>query len=120
MAWHAPGRLQRAWHDTPRLGVALRAAIAASVAWAVASLLPEPLAEYPYYAPFGAVIATTLSLAGSIRESIQAVSSIAIGGLIAWLVAPGCLPRRSSPSLLGTEIGRASCRERVKFASGAG
>src|SRR5690625_3003950 len=90
MAWHAPGsrrrRLQRAWHDTPRLGIALRAAIAASLAWAVTSLLPEPLAQYPYYAPFGAVIATTLSLAGSIRESIQAVSSIAIGGLIAWLV----------------------------------
>jgi uncharacterized membrane protein YgaE (UPF0421/DUF939 family) len=42
--------------------------------------------DYPYYAPFGAIIATTSTLAGSVRESLQAVGSIVVGGAIAWLV----------------------------------
>ncbi len=74
------------WRRHPRWAVAIRAAVAASIAWAVAGLLPGPAADFPYYAPFGAVIATTFSLAGSVRESVQSVAAIAVGGGVGWLV----------------------------------
>lgn len=63
--------------------MALRGAISASIAWWVAHLLPAPASDYPYYAPLGAVIATTTSLAGSVRESLQAVAAVALGGSVA-------------------------------------
>lgn len=71
------------WRRHPRLALALRAAVAASLAWALAGVVPGVMArEYPYYAPFGAVIATTFTLAGSVRDSLQAVGAIAVGGLV--------------------------------------
>lgn len=83
------------WYAHPRLSLALRAGLAASAAWALALVLPGPAADFPYYAPFGAVVATTFTLAGSVKESVQAVGSIALGGLIGSLV--GLLPADSSP-----------------------
>lgn len=86
----APGRagvverLRRAWAANPRGAMAVRAAIAAGLAWWVALLLPEPAGAFPYYAPMGAVIATSTTLAGSVRESLQAVGAIALGGVIGW------------------------------------
>lgn len=80
------GWAQRQWRDQPRLALALRAALAAAIAWVIAGVLPGPAADFPYYAPFGAVIATSFTLAGSIKESLQAVGAIALGGVIAWLV----------------------------------
>lgn len=88
------GWLER-WHAHPRLSLALRAGLAASAAWALALVLPGPAGEFPYYAPFGAVVATTFTLAGSVKESVQAVGSIALGGLIGSLVS--LLPADSSP-----------------------
>jgi uncharacterized membrane protein YgaE (UPF0421/DUF939 family) len=79
--------VRRTWSSHPRLALALRAAIAAALAWFVAHLVPGPVADYPYYAPLGAVIATTSSLAGSVRESLQAVASITLGAAIAMSVA---------------------------------
>ncbi|MFH5821240.1 aromatic acid exporter family protein [Georgenia sp. AZ-5] len=76
-------RLSRSFVRHPRAAMAVRAALAAAIAWYVAGLLPGPAAEYPYYAPMGAVIATSFTLAGSARESLQAVASIALGGVIA-------------------------------------
>ncbi|WP_152189526.1 aromatic acid exporter family protein [Georgenia satyanarayanai] len=71
------------WRRNPRLALAFRAALAAALAWALAGVVPGALAaEYPYYAPFGAVIATTFTLAGSVRDSLQAVGAIAAGGLV--------------------------------------
>lgn len=89
------GWVQRQWRDHPRIALALRAALAAAIAWAVAGVLPGPAADFPYYAPFGAVIATTFTLAGSVKESLQAVGAIAVGGLIAWMV--DFLPITSGP-----------------------
>src|SRR5690625_37272 len=67
------------WRRHPRMALAIRAAVAAAVAWVVVSVLPGELADdYPYYAPFGAVIATTFTLAGSVRESLQSVGAIAV------------------------------------------
>lgn len=75
------------WRRHPRMALAIRAAVAAAVAWVVVSVLPGELADdYPYYAPFGAVIATTFTLAGSVRESLQSGGAIAVGGAVGWAV----------------------------------
>lgn len=74
------------WRRHPRSALAIRAAVAAALAWALAGVLPGPAAEFPYYAPFGAVIATTFTLAGSVRESVQSVAAIAVGGAVGWVV----------------------------------
>ncbi|MGY2085477.1 FUSC family protein [Blastococcus sp. SYSU DS0539] len=78
------GAARRTWARHPRFGLALRAAVAATIAWWLAHLVPGPLSEYPYYAPLGAVIATTAStLAGSVRSSLQTVAAIALGAGVA-------------------------------------
>lgn len=84
--------VHRLWLEHHEPAQAVRAAIAASLAWLVAGSLPDPASEYPYYAPFGAVIATTLSLMGSIRESVQAIASIALGGALALLANTTPIP----------------------------
>jgi len=78
-------RLLDHWTSHPRIALALRAAVAAAVAWSLVRFVPGSQ-DYPYYAPFGAIIATTSTLAGSVRESMQAVGAIVVGGVIAWLV----------------------------------
>ncbi|MCZ2815371.1 FUSC family protein [Modestobacter sp. VKM Ac-2984] len=80
------GALQRSWARHPQIGLAVRAAIAATIAWALARLIPGPAQEYPYYAPFGAVIAISTTLAGSARSAAQSVSAIAIGAAVALAV----------------------------------
>ena len=78
------GATRRIWARHPQLGLAFRAAVAATVAWWLAQLAPAPLSDYPYYAPLGAVIATTTStLAGSVRSSLQTVAAIALGAAVA-------------------------------------
>lgn len=78
------GSVQRTWARHPQIGLAVRAAVAASAAWWMAQLVPAPLGDYPYYAPLGAVIATTATtLAGSVRTSTQTVASIGLGAAVA-------------------------------------
>ncbi|MGY1855724.1 hypothetical protein [Modestobacter sp. SYSU DS0290] len=77
------GSLGRTWARHPRAGLAVKAAVAAAIAWALVQLLPGPAADYPYYAPMGAMLATTTSLAGSTRESFQTVAAVAVGAVIA-------------------------------------
>jgi len=79
-------KIKAIWTSHPRLPMAVRAAIAATLAWLAAGIVPDALDDTPYYAPFGAVIATTMSMAGSVRESIQAVAAMIAGGLVAWVV----------------------------------
>ena len=44
-----PGRVQRTWARHPRGGLAVKAALAAALAWHVAGLLPlDPVQQYPY------------------------------------------------------------------------
>lgn len=73
------------WMNHPRIALALRAAVAAALAWILVRFIPGTQ-DFPYYAPFGAIIATTSTLAGSVRESMQAVGAILVGGGIAWAV----------------------------------
>ncbi|MBM7496138.1 FUSC family protein [Oerskovia paurometabola] len=85
----------RQWHLHPRWAMALRGAVAAAVAWVVGIVLPQPFSDYPYYAPLGAVVATTSTVARSVRESFQAVGAIVVGALVArgadLVLAPSAL-----------------------------
>ncbi|WP_265520363.1 aromatic acid exporter family protein [Oerskovia flava] len=67
----------------PRWAMAGRAAVAAALAWTVGLVAPEPFSDYPYYAPLGAVVATSTTVAGSVRHSVQAVGAIVLGAVIA-------------------------------------
>lgn len=80
----------RAWLRHPRWSLAVKGALAASLAWFVALVVPAPLSEYPYYAPLGAVLATTSTVVRSVRDSLQAVAAVLVGAVIARTV--GLLP----------------------------
>ncbi|MGI5187282.1 FUSC family protein [Promicromonospora sp. CA-289599] len=76
----------RAWVSHPRWSLAVKGAFAASLAWFVGLLAPEPFSQYPYYAPLGAVLATTSTVVRSVRESLQSVAAVLVGALIARTV----------------------------------
>lgn len=65
------------------LNVSLKAALAAALAWLAVQPLWGVADEYPYYAPLGAVIAVTTTVAGSVRESLQGVLAIFTGAALA-------------------------------------
>lgn len=73
-----------------RLQLAAKAALAAGVAFAVAPLMPGAAAEYPYYAPLGALVSMYHNVAGSVRQGLQALAGLALGiGLAFALVSIG-------------------------------
>lgn len=82
----------RAWLRHPRWALAVKGALAASLAWFVGLVAPAPFAEYPYYAPLGAVLATTSTVVRSVRDSLQSVAAVLVGALIARTVALLPLP----------------------------
>lgn len=71
---------------------ALRTAVAAGVAWQVAELLGGelggPVERYAYYAPLGAVVAVTGTVAASVRDSARALGAVLIGATLGVLVEP--------------------------------
>lgn len=67
----------------PGVARALRATAAALLAWVLVGLVPGPWSDYPYYAPLGAVIATSVTLRGSTLRSAQTVLAIALGAVVA-------------------------------------
>ncbi len=66
-----------------RLNVSLKAAVAAAVAWLAVQPLSGFADDYPFYAPLGAVIAVTSTVAGSVRGSLQTLAAILAGALVA-------------------------------------
>jgi uncharacterized membrane protein YgaE (UPF0421/DUF939 family) len=86
MRWTRAQRVYGAWARHPALSVALRGAVAAAIAWAVGLLMPDPFSDYPYFAPLGAVIATTGTVVRSVRTAVQATAAVLIGAAIARLV----------------------------------
>jgi uncharacterized membrane protein YgaE (UPF0421/DUF939 family) len=89
-AWLRTGLHVAAKH--PRTAMALKAAAAAAVAWLVVQPIGGVVENYPYYAPFGAVVAVSTTVVSSARESAQSVLAILIGAgaalaLEAWLGA---------------------------------
>ncbi|HET8602441.1 MAG TPA: hypothetical protein VFM09_00790 [Marmoricola sp.] len=80
------GALLRLLNRHPHVLRALRAAIAATAAWAVVQPLGGPADQYPYYAPFGAVVAVSTTVTASIRGSLQGLASLVLGVAIALAV----------------------------------
>ena len=102
-----PGRARRAWRAHPRLSLAVKAATAAAIAW----LLVQPFGgfarSYPYYAPLGAVVAVSTTVASSLRASVQAAVAIALGATTALVARPLPVPEVAALALavaVGTVI----------------
>ncbi|WP_167137641.1 FUSC family protein [Diaminobutyricimonas sp. TR449] len=84
--------------------MAAKSAIAAGAAWAVALLVPGVAAEYPYYAPLGAIIAMSPTVARSAKSGLQTILGLALGAVIAvGVVALG----RPTPITVGLAVGLA-------------
>ena len=94
-------RAQQAWWRHPRVGLALKTAVAAVLAWLCVQPLGGFVDDYPYYAPLGAVIAMSTSIASSVRSSAQAVGAILVGAGLALVVRSVPLPQ---PVALGVVI----------------
>jgi uncharacterized membrane protein YgaE (UPF0421/DUF939 family) len=75
-----------------RTQMAVKAAVAASLAWLAASLVGDRLDAYRYYAPLGAVIATYPTVATSVRQSVRAVAAITLGGALGLAVHAALQP----------------------------
>ena len=69
-----------------RLLLAAKTAIAVGIAWVVAPLMPGVTDEYPYYAPFGALISMYPTVMSSARSSLQTLLGLAVGVGLAILV----------------------------------
>ncbi|MER7795954.1 FUSC family protein [Microbacterium sp. NPDC096154] len=89
-------RLLRGLFEGPRIALALRTAIAASLAWWLAPYVPFADSQYSYYAPLGVLVSMYPTLAGSARSGAQTLAGLALGialgsaGIgVVWLGAPG-------------------------------
>ena len=70
----------------PRLQLAMKAGLAAGIAFAIAPFMPGSAADYPYYAPLGALVAMYENVAGSVRQGIQTLAGLAIGVGLAFVL----------------------------------
>lgn len=70
----------------PRALLAAKTALAASVAWYLAPLIPFLDSDYSYYAPLGAVISMYPTLVRSVRTAVQAMAGLAVGAGVAFAV----------------------------------
>lgn len=80
------GARLKSWLIHPRLLLAIKTAIAVSIAWLVAPLMPGVADDYPYYAPLGALISMSPTLMGSVRQGAQTLAALAIGIALAAAV----------------------------------
>jgi uncharacterized membrane protein YgaE (UPF0421/DUF939 family) len=87
---HRAARAVRFLATHPVWATALRSGIAAGLAWWVAWLLalvvPDPFADYRYYAPLGAVVATSSTASRSVGQSVRATLAIVVGAGTAALL----------------------------------
>lgn len=74
----ASGGLHRAIRPA-RLLLAAKAAVAVTIAWSIAPLVPGSADDYPYYAPLGALISMYPTLMGSLRSGVQTLLGLAVG-----------------------------------------
>ncbi|MFD1827812.1 MULTISPECIES: hypothetical protein [Mumia] len=65
-----------------RVHIAVKAAVAAAVAWQVGNLVPPPVGDYAYYAPLGAVLAVHPSVAASLRDSAHLFTALVMGASV--------------------------------------
>lgn len=87
---HDEDSVVRPWHqsafNTSRLLLALKAALACTLAYLLAPYMPGVVSEYPYYAPLGALSVMYPSLLGSVRTGLQTLTGLAIGMGLALLI----------------------------------
>jgi uncharacterized membrane protein YgaE (UPF0421/DUF939 family) len=81
----APHLRSAAWRH-PRLLLAGKTALAAGAAWLLVQPFGGFVDDYPYYAPLGAVVATSTSVVGAARTAAQAVAAILAGAALAVTV----------------------------------
>ncbi|PFG41945.1 uncharacterized membrane protein YgaE (UPF0421/DUF939 family) [Isoptericola jiangsuensis] len=79
-------RFAELWARHPRWALALKAAVSAAIAWAVAYALPGPWSDYAYYGPLGAVVASGSTVVRSAGAAVGAVGAILVGALLGRLV----------------------------------
>ncbi|MFD5213589.1 aromatic acid exporter family protein [Microbacterium sp. NPDC058345] len=85
----AIGRIGSALREAARparLLLAAKTAFAVGAAWLIAPLMPGVTDQYPYYAPFGALISMYPTLMSSIRSSLQTLLGLAVGVGIAAVI----------------------------------
>lgn len=103
---HLVTRARDALARHPRIPRAVKAAVAAVLAWLAVLPLGGAADEYPYYAPLGAVIAVSATVADSVRDSVQGVAAILLGAALAvcaGAVVP-TVPGLAVVVLLGTLV----------------
>ncbi|HVE25696.1 MAG TPA: hypothetical protein VNC22_09840 [Sporichthya sp.] len=88
----------------PTVVVSMKASVAAGLAWLLAGPLGGLADHYRYYAPLGAVVATSTTAARSLRETVQALTSITLGAATA-LVALALPAPRVLALVLATGVG---------------
>ncbi|MFW6774135.1 FUSC family protein [Nocardioides sp. CPCC 205120] len=76
----------------PALTVAAKAAVAAVVAWLVVQPWGDVADDYAYYAPLGAVVSVSTTVAQSVRATVQSVLAIALGATLAAAAMLSDLP----------------------------
>ena len=76
----------------PKLALAVKAALAAMLAWLLVRPLGSFATEYSYYAPLGALTVVSTSIAVSVRSSFEVVIGILLGAGIALAVQVVPLP----------------------------
>lgn len=69
-----------------RLLFAAKTALAVGIAWLIAPHMPGVADEYPYYAPFGALISMYPTLMSSARSGLQTLLGLGVGVGLAALV----------------------------------
>lgn len=70
----------------PRLQLAAKAGLAAGLAFSIAPFMPGSAADYPYYAPLGALVAMYENVAGSIRQGVQTLAGLGLGIGLAFVL----------------------------------
>ncbi|NPC98351.1 hypothetical protein [Nocardioides sp. zg-DK7169] len=88
--------------ERPRAVLAVKTALAAALAWLAVREVGGSLAEYPWYAPLGAVVAVNETVASSARDATRAVVAVLIGAGLAFGVRLLDLP---SPVALAVVVG---------------
>ncbi|MBT2538134.1 FUSC family protein [Arthrobacter sp. ISL-69] len=92
----SPSRTGRIWQSVrdsvaaalsgPRLQLASKAGLAAGLAFLIAPLMPGAAAQYPYYAPLGALVAMYENVSGSMKQGVQTLVGLGLGIGLAFLL----------------------------------
>ena len=69
-----------------RVQLAVKAALAVAIAWTLAPLVPGVAAQYPYYAPLGALISMYPTVSGSAKVGVQVLIGLVTGMALALIV----------------------------------